>query len=96
MPVFLPTLGTDRFRLMMGDAAPPPETPLILVGRDGRCRVVTATAAAALEPMPGRPWAHSRNRLRRFTQASSPAASTALMASWTVERAQWAASAIRS
>ncbi len=63
MPVFLPTLGTDRFRLMMGDAAPPPETPLILVGRDGRRRVVTATDAAALEPMPGRPGAHSRNRL---------------------------------
>jgi hypothetical protein len=32
---------------MMGDVAPPPETPLILVGRDGRRRVVTATDAAA-------------------------------------------------
>lgn len=38
---------TDRFRRKSGDAAPPPETPLVLVGRDGRRRVVLATDAAA-------------------------------------------------
>ena len=38
--VFLPTLSTDRVRRKAGDTAPPPETPLILVGRDGRRRVV--------------------------------------------------------
>ena len=31
--VFLPTLSTDRVRRKTGDAAPPPEAPLILVGR---------------------------------------------------------------
>src|ERR1700729_1978344 len=45
--VFLPTLSTDRVRRTAGDPAPPPETPLILVGRDGRRRVVLATDAAA-------------------------------------------------
>ena len=69
MPVFLPTLGTDRFRAMMGEAAPPPDTLLILVGRDGRRRVVIATDAAAMEPMPGRPGAHSQNRLVARTRA---------------------------
>ncbi|RVD00775.1 DNA polymerase Y family protein, partial [Mesorhizobium sp. M7A.F.Ca.ET.027.02.1.1] len=38
---------TDRFRRKSGDAAPPPETPLVLIGRDGRRRVVLATDAAA-------------------------------------------------
>jgi protein ImuB len=45
--VFLPTLPTDRVRRKAGDAAPPPETPLILVGRDGRRRVVLAADVAA-------------------------------------------------
>src|SRR5271169_4158769 len=45
--VFLPTLSTDRVRRKAGDTAPPPETPLILVGRDGRRRVVLAADAAA-------------------------------------------------
>ena len=45
--VFLPTLSTDRARRKAGDTAPPPETPLILVGRDGRRRVVLAADAAA-------------------------------------------------
>ena len=38
---------TDRFRRKSGDAAPLPETPLVLVGRDGRRRVVLAADAAA-------------------------------------------------
>jgi protein ImuB len=45
--VFLPTLSTDRVRRKAGDAATPPDTPLILVGRDGRRRVVMAADAAA-------------------------------------------------
>src|ERR1700728_4745956 len=45
--VFLPTLSTDRIRRKACDSAPPPETPLILVGRDGRRRVVLAADAAA-------------------------------------------------
>jgi len=44
--VFLPTLSTDRVRRKTGDAAPSPEAPLILVGRDGRRRVVLAADAA--------------------------------------------------
>jgi protein ImuB len=45
--VFLPTLSTDRVRRKAGDTAPPPEMPLILVGRDGRRRVVLAADVAA-------------------------------------------------
>src|SRR5271163_3776390 len=45
--VFLPTLSTDRVRRKAGAIAPPAETPLILVGRDGRRRVVLAADAAA-------------------------------------------------
>ena len=45
--VFLPTLSTDRVRRKAGDTAPPPETPLILVGRDGWRRVVLAADVAA-------------------------------------------------
>ena len=45
--LFLPTLSTDRVRRKSGDAAPPVEAPLVLVGRDGRRRVVLAADAAA-------------------------------------------------
>jgi protein ImuB len=45
--VFLPTLSTDRVRRKADDTAPPLETPLILVGRDGRRRVVLAVDVAA-------------------------------------------------
>jgi protein ImuB len=45
--IFLPTFSTDRVRRAVGDATPPPETPVILVGRDGRRRVVLAADAAA-------------------------------------------------
>jgi protein ImuB len=38
---------TDRFRRKSADAAPRPETPLVLIGRDGRRRVVLAADAAA-------------------------------------------------
>ncbi|WP_374643656.1 DNA polymerase Y family protein [Tabrizicola sp.] len=45
--VFLPTWPTDRLRRKTGDAAPPAEAPLIIVGRDGNRRVVMAADAAA-------------------------------------------------
>ena len=45
--LFLPTLSTDRVRRKSGDAAPPTEAPLVLVGRDGRRRVVLAADVAA-------------------------------------------------
>ncbi len=45
--LFLPLWSTDRFRRKSGDAAPPPETPLVLIGRDGRRRIVLAADAAA-------------------------------------------------
>src|SRR5579885_1797253 len=45
--VFLPTLSTTTVRRKTPDAAPSADTPLILVGRDGRRRVVLAADAAA-------------------------------------------------
>ncbi|WOJ91848.1 DNA polymerase Y family protein (plasmid) [Methylocapsa polymorpha] len=45
--VFLPTWPTDRIRRKLGAAAPPAEAPLVLIGRDGRRRVVLAADAAA-------------------------------------------------
>src|SRR5690606_31347626 len=43
----LPTWSTDRLRRKAGDAAPPAEAPLVLIGREGNRRVVTAAGAAA-------------------------------------------------
>src|SRR5690606_29721683 len=43
----LPTWPTDRLRRSMGASAPPPDAPLVLVGRDGRKRMVLAADAAA-------------------------------------------------
>src|SRR3982075_740691 len=45
--LFLPTWSTDRVRRKLGDAAPPAEAPLVLIGREGRRRVVLAADAAA-------------------------------------------------
>src|SRR5512132_2869736 len=45
--LFLPTWPTDRLRRAMGAAAPPLEVPLVLIGRDGRRRVVLAADEAA-------------------------------------------------
>ena len=45
--LFLPTWPTDRLRRKEGDAAPPLEVPLVLVGREGRRQVVLAACAAA-------------------------------------------------
>ena len=46
--LFLPTWSTDRLRRKAGDAAPPAEAPLVLVGREGSRRIVLAADAAAL------------------------------------------------
>ncbi len=45
--LFLPTWPTDRVRRANGDAAPPPEAPLVLIGRDRNRHVVLAADAAA-------------------------------------------------
>jgi protein ImuB len=45
--LFLPTWSTDRVRRTLGSAVPPADAPLVLVGREGRRRVVLAADAAA-------------------------------------------------
>src|SRR3546814_20611872 len=45
--LFLPTWSTDRVRRKAGDTAPPAEAPLVLIGHDGRRRVVVAADVAA-------------------------------------------------
>jgi protein ImuB len=45
--LFLPTWSTDRVRRKAGNAAPPAEAPLVLIGRDWRRLVVVAADAAA-------------------------------------------------
>ena len=45
--LWLPTWPTDRVRRNLGAAAPPAEAPLVLIGREGRRRVVPPRDAAA-------------------------------------------------
>lgn len=45
--LFLPSWSTDRLRRRLGATAPPPEAPLVLIGREGGRRVVLAADAAA-------------------------------------------------
>ncbi|MCE7798711.1 DNA polymerase Y family protein [Sphingobium sufflavum] len=45
--LYLPTWPTDRLRRRLGASAPPPDTPLVMIGRDARRRIVTAADAAA-------------------------------------------------
>lgn len=45
--LFLPNWSTDRLRRKAGDAAPPPEAPLVLIRREGTRRLVLAANAAA-------------------------------------------------
>ncbi|MER8504912.1 DUF6504 family protein [Mesorhizobium sp. M1339] len=47
--LFLPSWSTDRLRRKLGDVSPPPDRPLVLVGRQGNCRLVTAVDRAAVE-----------------------------------------------
>ncbi|QYC11478.1 Y-family DNA polymerase [Brevundimonas nasdae] len=46
--LYLPTWSTDRLRRRLGPDSPSPETPLVLVGRQGRKRLVLAADPAAL------------------------------------------------
>ncbi|RWN25262.1 DUF6504 family protein [Mesorhizobium sp.] len=46
--LFLPSWSTDRLRRKLGDASPPPDNPLVLVGRQGNRRLVVATDRAAI------------------------------------------------
>jgi protein ImuB len=52
--LFLPTWSMDRVRRKWPTAAPPPEAPLVLIGRGGRRRVVLAADAAAHRAGPAR------------------------------------------
>jgi protein ImuB len=45
--LYLPSWSTDRLRRMTGAAAPRADAPLVVVGRDGSRRIVTAADAAA-------------------------------------------------
>src|SRR5271154_2204861 len=45
--LFLPTWPTDRVRRNLGAVAPPAETPLVLIGREGSRRVVLTADKAA-------------------------------------------------
>lgn len=45
--LFFPRWPTDRLRRKSGDASPPRDAPLVLVGRDGAKRIVAALDAAA-------------------------------------------------
>ncbi len=45
--LFLPTWPTDRVRRKSGDAAPPREAPLVLIGHDGKRRAVLAADEVA-------------------------------------------------
>ncbi|AZO68017.1 DUF6504 family protein [Mesorhizobium sp. M6A.T.Cr.TU.016.01.1.1] len=47
--LFLPNWSTDRLRRKLGDVSPPPDRPLVTVGRHGNRRLVTATDRAAFE-----------------------------------------------
>src|ERR1700712_230574 len=45
--LYLPPWPTDRLRRQLGAAAPPDDVPLVMIGREGRRRVVTAADAVA-------------------------------------------------
>ncbi|PWL16579.1 nucleotidyltransferase [Falsochrobactrum shanghaiense] len=45
--LFLPRWPTDRLRRKSGDGSPPPDAPLVLAGRNGRRRLITAIDANA-------------------------------------------------
>lgn len=53
--LYLPNWPIDRLRRSLGDGAPPPEAPIVLIGREKRRRVLTACnpAARALGLRPG-------------------------------------------
>lgn len=63
--LYLPSWPTDRLRRQLGAAAPRPDLPLVIAGRDDSRRVVTAAdlAAQALGIRPGLPLAEAQARI---------------------------------
>ena len=60
--LYLPTWSTDRLRRRLGTDAPSADTPIVMVGKSGRKRLVLAANAAAqnLRLYPGLPAAQAR------------------------------------
>ncbi|WP_136653094.1 Y-family DNA polymerase [Paracoccus aeridis] len=90
--VCLPTWPTDRLRRQAGDAAPPAELPLVLAGRVGNRRVLTAVdeAAQALELRAGMPVSTAQALVPGLAvESSDPAADAASLerlALWLLQR----------
>jgi protein ImuB len=90
--LYLPTWPTDRLRRQMGDAAPPPERPLVIAGRDGRRRAVVAAdrAAQALGVRPGLALAQAQARVPDLhiepAHPAADAAALARLALWALRR----------
>ena len=90
--LYLPTWPTDRLCRRLGVTAPPPEAPLVLIGRDGRRRVVTAanTAARALGLRPGMPATQAQalvpGLLTRDADPEEDAAALERLALWALQR----------
>jgi protein ImuB len=90
--LYLPTWPTDRLRRQMGDAAPPPERPLVIAGRDGRRRAVIAAdrAAQALGVLPGLALAQAQARVPDLhiepADPAADAAALARLALWALRR----------
>ncbi|HEV2575451.1 MAG TPA: DNA polymerase Y family protein [Beijerinckiaceae bacterium] len=90
--LFLPSWSTDRLRRKAGDAAPPVEAPLVLIGREGSRRVVVSADAAARAAglRPGMPVAKAQVLVRDLLiQDADPIAdSEALerLALWVLQR----------
>jgi protein ImuB len=90
--LYLPTWPTDRLRRQMGDAAPPPERPLVIAGRDGRRRAVVAAdrAAQALGVLPGLALAQAQARVPDLhiepADPAADAAALARLALWALRR----------
>ena len=76
----------------MGDAAPPPERPLVIAGRDGRRRAVVAAdrAAQALGVLPGLALAQAQARVPDLhiepADPAADAAALARLALWALRR----------
>jgi protein ImuB len=89
--LYLPTWPTDRLRRQMGDAAPPPERPLVIAGRDGRRRAIVADRAAqTLGVRPGLALAHAQARVPDLriepADPTADAAALARLALWALRR----------
>jgi len=90
--LYLPTWPTDRLRRQMGDAAPPPERPLVIAGRDGRRRAIVAVdrAAQALGVRPGLALAQAQARVPDLhiepADPAADAAALARLAFWALRR----------